>query len=182
MAVTTRLDGKRSFKKPFGELRDGQPRPLYDRIYIDPEQNVIIGSRNIARYLGVTSLNTIWSWTELYGLPIIKRPDGLWMTTMTAIDQWIFIAASIIEEQREKGIILSKGSIRTAAKRAAQGTGAIPLSKAHQNTSNRMAPIPSPGMYERDRLRSEAEQTALINKANNELANALNEAEEQNNG
>lgn len=32
-------------------------------------------------------------WVEIYGLPAIKRPDGQWMTTMTAIDEWIFMAA-----------------------------------------------------------------------------------------
>lgn len=32
-------------------------------------------------------------WVEIYGLPCVKRPDGQWMTTMSAIDEWIFMAA-----------------------------------------------------------------------------------------
>ena len=149
----TRLDGERSYRKPYGELRDGKPRPLYDRIYIDPAQNVIIGSRNIARYIGVGSLNTIWEWTEQYGLPIIKRPDGMWMTTMTAIDQWIFIAAHIVEEMKIAGVMKAKGNIGIAAKRAALGTGLVePSAYRKRNGKEKPKSIPiEPSQYEIDR-------------------------------
>lgn len=73
------------------------------KLRIAPDDNVIIGAENILRYLGIGSLGTLWRWVELYGLPAIKRPDGLWMTTMTAIDQWIFLAAEVVNDGREYG-------------------------------------------------------------------------------
>lgn len=62
-------------------------------LFIDPMTNVIIGSQLIRQYLGIHSMATLIDWVEVYGLPAIKRPDGQWMTTMSAIDEWIFIAA-----------------------------------------------------------------------------------------
>lgn len=158
MSTRTRLDGLLSHRKPHGELRDGKPRPLYERINIDPAQNVILGSRNIARYLGVSSLNTIFEWMELYAFPVIKRPDGLYMTTMTAIDQWIFIAADIVMEQKAAGVLKSKGHIRIAAKRAAAGTGLIePSDYRKRRGTTHYEPSPSPGPAERARLKALAE-------------------------
>lgn len=62
------------------------------RLLIDPMTNVLIGSQLIRMYLGIRSIATMIEWVEVYGLPCIKRPDGQWMTTMSAIDQWIFMA------------------------------------------------------------------------------------------
>lgn len=62
-------------------------------IYIRPSDNVIIGLRPLMQYLHIRSPATLYQWVELYGLPAIKRPDGQWISTMTSIDQWIFLAA-----------------------------------------------------------------------------------------
>lgn len=66
-----------------------------------PEDNVIIGGQRICRYIGVKSYNTLYRWIELYGLPAVKRPDGQYMTTMTAIDQWIFMYAQTLHDRKE---------------------------------------------------------------------------------
>jgi hypothetical protein len=42
----------------------------------------------------------MYQWHEKYGLPIMKRPDGQWMTTITAIDEWIFMASEFERTKR----------------------------------------------------------------------------------
>lgn len=69
------------------------PDPEQARLLIDPMTNVLIGSQLIRMYLGIKSIVTMIEWVEIYGLPCIKRPDGQWMTTMSAIDDWIFLSA-----------------------------------------------------------------------------------------
>lgn len=80
----------------------------HNRLYIDPQDNVLIGSQNIMRYLGIAAANTLYNWVEVYALPAIKLPNGQWMTTMTAIDQWIFMAAELDAGNR----LYSRGSNR----------------------------------------------------------------------
>lgn len=43
----------------------------------------------------------MWRWIELYRLPVVKRPDGIYMSTMTAIDEWIFLAADVQQDKME---------------------------------------------------------------------------------
>lgn len=74
---------------------DGTPRLL-----IDPMKNVLIGSQLIRMYMGISSITTMIEWIEVYGMPAIKRPDGQWMSTISAIDQWIFMAAEADYENR----------------------------------------------------------------------------------
>src|SRR5262245_9251420 len=69
-------------------------------LYVNPRDNVLIGMAVITAYLGIRSPVTFYQWIELYGLPAIKRPDGQWMTTMTSIDQWIFMACEVDNENR----------------------------------------------------------------------------------
>lgn len=71
-------------------------------LYPNPKDNVIIGLDAILTYLGIRSAVTFYQWVELYGLPAIKRPDGMWCTTMTAIDQWIFMAAEVDNANRSR--------------------------------------------------------------------------------
>lgn len=68
----------------------GQPRLL-----IDPMSNVLVGSSIIRRYLGIKSIITLYDWHENFGLPIMKMPDGRWMTTISAIDDWIWMASEL---------------------------------------------------------------------------------------
>jgi hypothetical protein len=70
------------------------------KLVIDPDENLIVGMLNVMRYLKIKSHATLYRWIELYGLPCVKRPDGVWITTMTAIDQWIFLAAEADFENR----------------------------------------------------------------------------------
>jgi hypothetical protein len=76
------------------------------RLYVDPSDNIIVGAENICRYMGISSIVTMWRWVELYAFPAIKRPDGVWITSMTAVDQWIFLAAELVNEktQRSRGL------------------------------------------------------------------------------
>lgn len=80
------------------------------RLLIDPMENIIIGSQLIRQYLGISSVATMYEWYEIYGLPLIKRPDGQWMTSISAIDQWIFMGAEADIENRP----LSRGNSKRA--------------------------------------------------------------------
>jgi hypothetical protein len=99
---------------------------------IAPEDNVLIGAQKICRYLGISSITTLYDWIEDGALPCIKRPDGKWMTTMTAIDTWIFQAAGLIADKRREEIadrLKKKHENYRAigiAKRAGKGVGLIP--------------------------------------------------------
>ena len=68
--------------------------------FIALEDNVLLGSAAICRYLGIGSFTTMIVWNEQFGLPVAKRPDGMWMTTVSAIDSWLFLASSAEAELR----------------------------------------------------------------------------------
>lgn len=71
------------------------------RVVIDPDQNLLIGSAAILRYLKIRSIVTLYRWVEEYGFPAVKRPiDGRWMTSCTAIDSWIFMGSNLDYELR----------------------------------------------------------------------------------
>ena len=67
--------------------------PKVPLVCISPEDNVLVGFPAISAYLGVRSWATLYQWVEMYAFPAVKRPDGIWMTTITAIDQWLWMAA-----------------------------------------------------------------------------------------
>lgn len=85
---------------------------------IDPADNVLIGAQRIMRYLGISSITTLYSWIEDGALPAIKRPYGKWMTTMTAIDTWIFQAAGLVSDQANQ-------TTKRIAARAGRGVGLL---------------------------------------------------------
>lgn len=97
------------------EVREGKMTGI-PRLYIDPMDNILVGSQVIMRYLGMTSPNTLYNWIEVYALPCVKMPNGQWMTSMTAIDQWIFMGAELDAENR----VYSRGSNRRAELALAQ--------------------------------------------------------------
>ena len=76
----------------------GVTRPAIFKI--DPLDNVLVGSRLICAYLKIKSIVTLYRLVELYGLPAVKRPDGQWMTTVTAVDEWLFMAAEVDAKNR----------------------------------------------------------------------------------
>lgn len=67
---------------------------------IDPSDNILIGSNVICQYLGIASYTTFVTWVEIYGLPCVKFPDGVWRTSVTAIDEWLFFASEAENEHR----------------------------------------------------------------------------------
>lgn len=73
-----------------------------NRHTIAPEDNILVGSAAIMKYLKIKSLVTLYQWVERYGLPAVKRPDGRWMCSVTAIDQWLFLAAEDDFRRRKK--------------------------------------------------------------------------------
>ena len=96
--------------------------------FIALEDNVLLGSAAICRYLGIGSFTTMIVWNEQFGLPIAKRPDGMWTTTVSAIDSWLFLAASAESENRS----YSRGSnlradraLELAKKRAERARGEL---------------------------------------------------------
>lgn len=105
------------------------------RNYVAPEDNVLIGSAAILRYIQVRSIVTLYQWVEKYGFPAVKRPDGRWMTTITAIDSWLFMGAEADFNARKK----SRGSnVRAdiALKQAIEQFG--PDSLQAQNARDRL--------------------------------------------
>lgn len=70
------------------------------RLVVDPMENILVGSNLIMQYLRISSIVTMYQWVELYGLPAIKRPDGTWMTSISAIDEWMFMAAELDNQNR----------------------------------------------------------------------------------
>lgn len=70
------------------------------RLVVDPMENILIGSDIIMRYLKIKSMATLYEYVETYGLPAIKRPDGMWLSSITAIDTWLFLAAEADHENR----------------------------------------------------------------------------------
>ena len=93
--------GPNATQKPFGSARVDATPGFSTMLRVDPAENIIVGSESICRYIGVASPGTLWRWVETYGFPAIKRPDGLWMSSMTAIDQWIFLAAEVTNDNLE---------------------------------------------------------------------------------
>lgn len=81
-------------------------------LVIDPDQNILMGARSIMHYMRIKSWVTLYRWIELYGFPAIKNPEGHWMSSMTAIDQWIFISAQADFERR----LYSRGGNRRTEK------------------------------------------------------------------
>lgn len=57
---------------------------------LDRSDNVIIGTKRIMRYIGLANINAFYRWIEMHGFPAILRPDGTWMTTVTAVDEWLW--------------------------------------------------------------------------------------------
>lgn len=55
---------------------------------------MLIGSETICRYLGIASYTTMIVWVEVYGLPALKCPDGMWRSSVTAIDEWLFLGSA----------------------------------------------------------------------------------------
>lgn len=70
-------------------------------VRISPDDNVLLGAATIKRYLRIRSWATLYRLVELYGLPAIKRPDGRWMSTVTAIDEWLFLAGEADAANRQ---------------------------------------------------------------------------------
>ncbi len=99
---------------------------------ITPEDNVLLGGRAICAYLNCAFV-TFVRWVENFGLPAIKRPDGQWMTTITAIDSWIAMAAAIAAENGQRSSLVKYVAERrpsadstSAQERAAVSTGLVP--------------------------------------------------------
>ncbi len=76
--------------------------PVMLRITIDPKDNVLVGAAEIMRYLHINGFVTLYRWIEEAGLPCVKRLDGKWMTTMTAIDQWLCLCADAGTEKQRR--------------------------------------------------------------------------------
>jgi len=84
----------------WAEIRKHLGTDQFRLLWIKPEENVLLGWWKICDYLGVKDRKTLQIWVDEWALPAIKRPDGVWMTTMTSIDQWIMLASQTQYENR----------------------------------------------------------------------------------
>lgn len=62
--------------------------------------DILVGAKAICAYMRIAAIKTLERWVRDYGFPAIKRPDGKWLTSRTAIDEWIWIAAELHAEGR----------------------------------------------------------------------------------
>ena len=79
----------------WAEIRRALGTDQFRLLWIKPEENVLLGWWRICQYLGIRDRKTMVAWIDNWAMPAIKRPDGVWMTTQTAIDQWIMLAAQV---------------------------------------------------------------------------------------
>lgn len=84
----------------YSAAQPGQAEGFPRRLLIDPLQNVLIGSQTIRKYLKIKSIITLYEWHEVYKLPIMKLANGQWMTTISAIDEWIWMASELERTNR----------------------------------------------------------------------------------
>ncbi len=87
------MSKRRPTPEMWAEIRVHLGTDEFRQLWVKPEDNVLIGWWNICNYLGIKDRKTLGRWVDQYALPAVKRPDGVWITTMTAIDQWIMLAA-----------------------------------------------------------------------------------------
>src|SRR5262245_61785598 len=71
-------------------------------VAIVPKDNILIGYKAICAYLGVRERRILERWIDEFGLPVIHRPDGQAMSSITSIDQWILLAARVTYENKFK--------------------------------------------------------------------------------
>jgi len=71
-------------------------------VAILPKDNVLLGQIAIMEYLGIRERRILEVWIDNFALPVVKRPDGIWMTTLTSIDTWIFMAARLSYQNKFK--------------------------------------------------------------------------------
>jgi len=93
---------KTSNPERWAEIRKHLGTDQFRLLWIKPEENVLLGWWKICDYLGVKDRKTLQIWVDEWALPAIKRPDGVWMTTMTSIDQWVMLASQTQYENKVK--------------------------------------------------------------------------------
>jgi len=94
------MTNRRATPEIWAEIRRHLGTDQFRQMWVKPEDNVLIGWWAICTYLGIRDRKTLGRWVDEWALPAIKRPDGVWMTTVTSIDQWIMLAAQATAEQR----------------------------------------------------------------------------------
>jgi len=71
-------------------------------VAVVPKDNILLGRKAIMSYLHINESRTLERWVDEYALPLIYRPDGTAMSSITAIDQWILLAARVTYENKFK--------------------------------------------------------------------------------
>lgn len=69
-------------------------------VAIDPSKNLLLGVKAITEYLHVSDRRILARWIDEFGLPVIYRPDGQLMSSITSIDQWILLASRVSYENK----------------------------------------------------------------------------------
>lgn len=121
---STRVSGEQREPSWHEQVRAGERRR------IARGDNIMVGATAICAYLKITAITTLERWVEQYGFPAIKRPDGRWMSSTTAIDEWIWIAAELhAEGKTQLSRIAARAFYRTPPRRKG-------LEPAHTYTSS----------------------------------------------
>jgi hypothetical protein len=63
---------------------------------------ILVGAKQICDYMQISAINTLERWVDQFGFPAIKRPDGKWLSSITAIDEWIWLAAELHAEGKRQ--------------------------------------------------------------------------------
>jgi hypothetical protein len=132
---------------------------------VDAAENMLVGATAICRYMKISHIGTLKRWVIQYGFPAFRNPDGVWVSAITAIDEWIWIASELERESQ-----LAVGAAK-AAKRAAgfgQSAGRTSSKRYSSKLADRQGPEVAAvqgivNTMERERMRpiwNEAKQRA----------------------
>lgn len=137
--------------------------------WVKAEDNILLGWWAITQYLGIKDRKTMVEWVDEWAFPAMKRPDGEWMSSCTAIDQWIFLAAHLNTERRkEMGIdTLSQRQRQQAAQRSRARNA---LSRSENATKVQVLEAFKAGVAEVERGRSEESPDPIRSTALSRLA------------
>lgn len=61
----------------------------------EADEGTIVGLGAIMRYLKLKKPRDLYTLIDEYSLPVLPRHDGVLMTTVKAIDQWLFLASDV---------------------------------------------------------------------------------------
>lgn len=96
----------------------------------NPEDNLIVGARKIATYIKSRGMGAFMRLVNDYHFPVGHLPDGQMFTTMRSIDEWLFMVAATVGENKRMEQYHPARERMLAAKRAAHERNGITPKRA----------------------------------------------------